>query len=84
MTVNGSVREYVTVRYTAQLTGGEVVSWESHQPEQIALSDDGPGNYLLSAKFAQFGLVANGRFYPPHRVRHISWEPLSLDDPEVT
>ena len=63
-----------TVRYTAALDTGAPLQWErtwtwnSHDRYKAA------GLALMTEKTGVYGLLVDGVYYPPHRIRQITWE----------
>jgi hypothetical protein len=62
------------VRYTAFIEGAKPVSWDEKHAWKAHDTSRVAGALLLTRKTGQFGLVHEGTFYPPHRIREIKWE----------
>ena len=65
------------VIYTALLDGGKTVSWERSVNFEPSEGRDAAAGRLLAAGWvgeARYGVLLDGVFYPPHRIREITWK----------
>jgi hypothetical protein len=63
-----------TIRYTAIIEGAEPSVWDVesnwHSKDRAKAAE----TILLMQKVGQYGLCNGNTFYPPHRIREITWE----------
>lgn len=66
-----------TVRHFVHLDDGEVHEWErtySFEPSTDLYT--AAGNCLLAYRAGERPVICNGKLYPSHRIREITWEVL--------
>jgi hypothetical protein len=68
-----------TVRYTAILDNGESIDWErTYNFSPRCAKQQAAGNLIAAGWVGEIrhGVRGDGVFYPPHRIREITWEIL--------
>ncbi len=63
-----------TARYTAVMDDGTTRTWERGATWESKDRFRAAGDWLLALKYGSYSQVLDGKLYPPHRLREVTWE----------